>query len=202
MNKSYIQSLVPQVLTASQLRTSVLLLSSPRLHFRGSKFLLVNVRLQNKGTFLSTYSPPGGVPTAPALGTPSRYGDRSAFSWGSCYVSRHQGATFLGRASSQTKCICYWVLAHHSPAIQASKWGEMSHWGKGIATFIQKASSLRQWLKAPKKLLLPAINRIQDSYTQRGKGKALVPARLQRDCLNFSFPVVIHRWAWSGCRFC
>ena len=27
----------------------------------------------------------------------------------------------------------------------------------------------------------------------------LVPARLQRGCINFFFLEAIHRWAWSGC---
>jgi len=42
-------------------------------------------------------------------------------------------------------------------------------------------------------------------YTKNGGNKVkyfLIPVSLQRECVNFFLPAVLHRWAWSGCFLC
>ena len=97
---------------------------------------------------------------------------------------------------------CFWLLRvqiHIRATGQANKLRD-ELLGQEIATLFRKLPNWEDSRLMPKNHL--ARIRIQAAFIPKVRGgkvrRFLVPISLQRTCVNFFLPAVIHRWAWSG----
>ena len=108
--------------------------------------------------------------------------------------------------SSKAPWLAQWNLlpspcSHCSLHKQANKSRE-GFLKEGITTLFGKTSKPWKWWKAPPAQELSCLSYNSGCfYTKKGRRKVkrfLVPISLQKACVYFFLPAVIHRWAWSG----